>query len=385
MVSFQAGSSSLPASASSSRPPAVRKSELGICQQGAELSDLGFEHGVLGLERLHLAGECPLARARCLGRSRSGEHRCRQYSDHNQRFHVLFVLPEAGAHSDAVWPECPDTFGSFRRRLVLPPRRAGRKALLRASGSNPAGIWAPGWVTRPAPAAPSACPRWWDRLTQVLEFPGDLPGGPRADLVRRSERAARAEARGAPGVPVGGGGSALRARSRHGLKVGCPWARGTGNSATTPRSTQACPLTPERPAVSHLSERRSPDRTSPSSPGGRRLRARPRGRLLAWRSGLRVPTPTSNAPRARETHDRPWRNCDGDAGRSARAADRRTELGRWRESAVARLASVVQLQEFQEFADLVAVLGGVTHGYVGSDAVAVSTADPFALDVAGFD
>ena len=36
-------------------------------------------------------------------------------------------------------------------------------------------------------------------------------------------------------------------------------------------------------------------------------------------------------------------------------------------------------------ADLVAVLGGVTHGYVGSDAVAVSTADPFALDVAGFD
>ena len=32
-----------------------------------------------------------------------------------------------------------------------------------------------------------------------------------------------------------------------------------------------------------------------------------------------------------------------------------------------------------------AVLGGVTHGYVGSDAVAVSTADPFALDVAGFD
>ena len=36
-------------------------------------------------------------------------------------------------------------------------------------------------------------------------------------------------------------------------------------------------------------------------------------------------------------------------------------------------------------ADLVAVLGGVTHGYVGSDAVAVSTADPFALNVAGFD
>ena len=36
-------------------------------------------------------------------------------------------------------------------------------------------------------------------------------------------------------------------------------------------------------------------------------------------------------------------------------------------------------------ADLVAVLGGVTHGYVGSDAVVVSTADAFALDVAGFD
>ena len=32
-----------------------------------------------------------------------------------------------------------------------------------------------------------------------------------------------------------------------------------------------------------------------------------------------------------------------------------------------------------------ALLGGVTHGYVGSDAVAVSTADSFALDVAGFD
>ena len=32
-----------------------------------------------------------------------------------------------------------------------------------------------------------------------------------------------------------------------------------------------------------------------------------------------------------------------------------------------------------------AVLGGVAHGDVGVDAVAVSTADPFALDVAGFD
>ena len=36
-------------------------------------------------------------------------------------------------------------------------------------------------------------------------------------------------------------------------------------------------------------------------------------------------------------------------------------------------------------ADLVAVLGGVTHRNVGSDAVVISTADPFALDVAGFD
>ena len=32
-----------------------------------------------------------------------------------------------------------------------------------------------------------------------------------------------------------------------------------------------------------------------------------------------------------------------------------------------------------------AVLGGVTHGDVGSDAIAVSTADPLSLDVAGFD
>ena len=36
-------------------------------------------------------------------------------------------------------------------------------------------------------------------------------------------------------------------------------------------------------------------------------------------------------------------------------------------------------------ADLVAVLGGVTHGYVGSDAVVVSAADPFAFDVTRFD
>ena len=36
-------------------------------------------------------------------------------------------------------------------------------------------------------------------------------------------------------------------------------------------------------------------------------------------------------------------------------------------------------------ADVVAVLGGVTHGYVGSDAVVVSPADAFALDVPGFD
>ena len=32
-----------------------------------------------------------------------------------------------------------------------------------------------------------------------------------------------------------------------------------------------------------------------------------------------------------------------------------------------------------------AVLGGVPHGDVGVDAVVVSTADPFALDVAGLD
>jgi hypothetical protein len=69
-------------------------------------------------------------------------------------------------------------------------------------------------------------------------------GGPRADAVRRPERAARPEARGPPGVPVGGGGAALRARSRHGVTIGCPSAPGTGNSATMPRSTQACLLTP---------------------------------------------------------------------------------------------------------------------------------------------
>jgi len=46
---------------------------------------------------------------------------------------------------------------------------------------------------------------------------------------------------------------------------------------------------------------------------------------------------------------------------------------------------VLQLQESQEFADLVAALGGVTHGDVGVDAVVVSTTGPFALHVAGFD
>jgi hypothetical protein len=45
---------------------------------------------------------------------------------------------------------------------------------------------------------------------------------------------------------------------------------------------------------------------------------------------------------------------------------------------------LLQLQEFQELADLVAFLGGVAHGDVGVDAVAVATADPFALDVPGF-
>ena len=44
----------------------------------------------------------------------------------------------------------------------------------------------------------------------------------------------------------------------------------------------------------------------------------------------------------------------------------------------------LHLQEFQEFADLVAVLGGVAHADVGVDAVVVATADPFAVDVAGF-
>ena len=50
----------------------------------------------------------------------------------------------------------------------------------------------------------------------------------------------------------------------------------------------------------------------------------------------------------------------------------------------ARLWFRLRLQEFQEFADLMAVLGGVTHGDVGVDAVVVSTSDAFAFDVAGF-
>ena len=49
---------------------------------------------------------------------------------------------------------------------------------------------------------------------------------------------------GRQGVPVGGGGAALRARSRHGVTIGCPSAPGTGNSVTMPRSTQACLPTP---------------------------------------------------------------------------------------------------------------------------------------------
>jgi hypothetical protein len=50
-----------------------------------------------------------------------------------------------------------------------------------------------------------------------------------------------------------------------------------------------------------------------------------------------------------------------------------------------RTAVRLQLEESQEFADLVALLSGVAHGGVGVDAVTVSAAYSFALDVAGFD
>jgi len=43
----------------------------------------------------------------------------------------------------------------------------------------------------------------------------------------------------------------------------------------------------------------------------------------------------------------------------------------------------LHLQEFQELADLMAVLGGVAHRDVGVDTVVVAPADPFAFDVAG--
>jgi hypothetical protein len=45
----------------------------------------------------------------------------------------------------------------------------------------------------------------------------------------------------------------------------------------------------------------------------------------------------------------------------------------------------LQPEESQEFADLVPLLSGVAHGGVNVDAVAVSAADSFAFDVAGFD
>ena len=46
---------------------------------------------------------------------------------------------------------------------------------------------------------------------------------------------------------------------------------------------------------------------------------------------------------------------------------------------------LVEPEESKEFADVVALLGGVAHGDVGVDAIAVSAADSFAHDVAGFD
>ena len=45
------------------------------------------------------------------------------------------------------------------------------------------------------------------------------------------------EARGAPGVPVGGGRSALPAQSSHGLKVGCPLMQTTGSWPAVSRTT----------------------------------------------------------------------------------------------------------------------------------------------------
>lgn len=46
---------------------------------------------------------------------------------------------------------------------------------------------------------------------------------------------------------------------------------------------------------------------------------------------------------------------------------------------------LVEPEQSKEFADVVALLGGVAHGDVGVDAVVVAAADAVALDVAGVD
>ena len=69
--------------------------------------------------------------------------------------------------------------------------------------------------------------------TPAAKGPRTSSHAERRTLFRRAERAARAEARGAPGVPLGGGGAALPARSTRGVDGRLLLGTRPGSSATT--------------------------------------------------------------------------------------------------------------------------------------------------------
>src|SRR5262249_47400488 len=83
----------------------------------------------------------------------------------------------------------------------------------------------------------------------------------------------------------------------------------------------------------------------------------------------------------------PAQSVRGRSSEGERSLVRRDVAGSIPAVPVSRSAAlfVVEPEEPEELADVVAVLGRVAHGDVGVDAVVVTSADSLALDIAGFD
>ena len=135
----------------------------------------------------------------------------------------------------------------------------------------------------------------------------------------------------------------------------------------TPWSTDSRSRFPPQASRPTICTRAQPSRSRPRTPSGRRRRSRPSSS-----------TPES-APAAHSFRPRAFREARVASARVSFLACAGGLIG------PCRRGWAVRLEEAEELADVVAVLGGVAHRDVGIDAVAVATTDALAVHVAALD